>query len=167
VWLAQCFWAAAQHGAGTRRAGGGAPPRARAAPGEIEAPLTNENGLNGTRARHKAAAIAAATGIPPVFVARVLANLQRQGFLNARAGQQGGYRLARPPQEITLLEVIEAVEGPLVTRDCVLRDTTCGAQGRYCVLHDAWSTAQSALRDSLAQTPLSSAVPVPVVTAPT
>ena len=112
---------------------------------------------SGALARHKAAAISDAAHIPPVFAARVLAQLQRQGLLRARAGQQGGYTLARPAAEVTLLEVIEAVEGPLQTRTCVLRDTACG-EGGTCVLHDAWSAAQDALRTVLGRTTLASAL---------
>lgn len=107
-------------------------------------------------ARHKAAAIAAAAEVPPVFATRVLALLQRHGLLRARAGQHGGYTLARPAHAMSLLEVIEAVEGPLVTRECVLRDALCGADGN-CLLHDAWSTAREALRGVLARTTLTSA----------
>ena len=105
--------------------------------------------------RHKAAAIAGAVGIPPVFAARVFAQLQRQGLLRARAGQHGGYTLARPATDISLLDVIEAVEGRVGSRDCVLRDARCGADGT-CLLHDAWTTAQNALRAELARTPLMS-----------
>ena len=111
-------------------------------------------------ARHKAAAIAAATETPPVFATRVLALLQRQGLLLARAGQQGGYTLGRPAHAISLLEVVEAVEGPLVTRECVMRDGLCGTDG-HCLLHDAWSTAREALRDVLARTPLTPATRTP------
>ena len=110
-----------------------------------------------TIARHKAAAIAAATDTPPVFATRVLALLQRHGLLLARAGQQGGYTLGRPASSVSLLEVVEAVEGPLITRTCVMRDGLCGESG-YCVLHHAWSAAREALRDVLARTELSSAV---------
>ena len=110
--------------------------------------------------RHKAAEIAAATETPPVFATRVLALLQRHGLLLARAGQQGGYVLGRPARAISLLEVVEAVEGALVTRECVMRDGLCGADG-HCLLHDAWSTAREALRDVLARTPLA-----PVTRAP-
>ena len=110
-----------------------------------------------TIARHKAAAIAAATDTPPVFATRVLALLQRHGLLLARAGQQGGYTLGGPASSVSLLEVVEAVEGPLITRTCVMRDGLCGESG-YCVLHHAWSAAREALRDVLARTPLSSAV---------
>lgn len=110
-------------------------------------------------ARHKAAAIASAAGIPPVFAARVLAQLQRRGLVRSRAGPQGGYTLARPAANILLLEVIESFEGPLTTTTCVLRETSCGFSNRYCVLHSAWSAAQAALRDILAGTSLADALP--------
>jgi Rrf2 family protein len=86
---------------------------------------------------------------------RALALLQRQGLLLAHAGQHGGYTLARPARDISLLEVVEAVEGPLMSRECVLRDLPCGADGD-CVLHEAWNSAREALRTVLAQTPLAS-----------
>jgi Rrf2 family protein len=107
----------------------------------------------GLPGRQKAAAISSAAHIPPVFTARVLAQLRRQGLLWARAGQHGGYTLAHPAGAISLLRVIEAVEGPLQTRTCVLRNGACGAGGT-CLLHDAWSTAQDALRSALAATTL-------------
>jgi Rrf2 family protein len=103
--------------------------------------------------RRKAAEIAAATGIPGPFAARVLSQLQRSGLLAARAGHEGGYVLARPAASLSLLHVIEAMEGPLHASACLMRDQTCG-EGGLCVLHGAWSAAQAALRDVLAATPL-------------
>jgi Rrf2 family protein len=124
-------------------------------------------GLGGAATRrYKAAEIAAATGTPPIFATRVLALLQRHGLLLARAGQQGGYTLGRAAEQINLLEVIEAVEGPLVSRECVLRDGLCGsASGEdHCLLHDAWSAARESLRDILARTTLTGAVRQPATT---
>ena len=107
--------------------------------------------------RRKAAEIAGAVGIPLPFAARVLARLQRGGFLAARAGHDGGYALARRPSDVSLLEVIEAFEGPLRTRGCLMRDGACGADG-FCQLHGAWTTAQAALRGVLEQTSLADAI---------
>ena len=106
--------------------------------------------------RQTAAAIASAVGIPPAFAARLLAQLRRRDLLRARAGQQGGYTLARPASEISLLEVIEAAEGPLLSHECLLRDSSCGTTD-YCVLHTAWSAAQEALRTVLSQVSLAEA----------
>jgi Rrf2 family protein len=107
--------------------------------------------------RRKAAEIAAAVGIPLPFAARVLSQLNRRGLLQARAGQDGGYTLARSGESVSLLEVIEAIEGPLRAPMCLLRDVRCGAS-QPCRLHDAWSTAQEALRSALASTTLTSEV---------
>jgi Rrf2 family protein len=113
--------------------------------------------------RHKAAAIARGTGIPPAFAARVLAQLHHHNLLDARTGQHGGYVLARPAGEISLLEVIEAAEGPLVTKECVLRDMRC-SPNNPCILHGAWSAAQLALRSVLAQTPVAGpGAPAPAI----
>ena len=118
--------------------------------------LAESDAQNGTvehAARYKSAAIAPAAGIPLAFAARVLSQLRHRGLLQARAGQQGGYSLARLAQDLSLLDVIEAVEGPLTTQGCILRDLTCG-NGSYCVLHSAWSAAQAAMRTELARTSL-------------
>lgn len=107
--------------------------------------------------RRKAAEIAAAAGIPVPFAARVLAQLQHAGLLDARAGRDGGYILARNPAAISLLDVIEAIEGPLEARDCLLRDHRCGTDG-HCLLHEAWAAAQGALREVLAEASIDSMI---------
>ncbi len=111
------------------------------------------NGHAGEAPRQKAAEISSATSVPPAFAMRVLALLQRRGLLVARAGQHGGYTLAKPACDVTVLEVIEAVEGPLSNRRCVLRDSACGEGGR-CLLHDAWTASGQALRNVLSSTTL-------------
>ena len=103
--------------------------------------------------RRKAAEIAQAAVIPRPFASRVLAQLNRSGLLAARAGQDGGYALARPADQITLLDVIEAMEGPVHAYACLLRDQTCGT-GNDCVLHEAWRASQDALRAVLSATSL-------------
>jgi Rrf2 family protein len=108
--------------------------------------------------RRKAAEIAEAVHIPPPFAARVLSQLNKQGLLDARAGHDGGYTLARPSAGVSLLEIIEAIEGPLRSRTCLLRDAQCGEGGQHCPLHDAWSTAQATFRDALATTTLTNEV---------
>jgi Rrf2 family protein len=59
------------------------------------------------------AAIAEAEGLPDRFLVKVLAPLVRADVLHSAGGPGGGYRLARPAKGITLLEVVEAVEGPV------------------------------------------------------
>ena len=63
--------------------------------------------------------------LPPQLAAKVLQGLKRSGILKTRRGIHGGYRLARPPQQIAVTEVIESVEGPLALVECVLDDPCC------------------------------------------
>ncbi|HUA94637.1 MAG TPA: Rrf2 family transcriptional regulator, partial [Acidimicrobiales bacterium] len=57
--------------------------------------------------------LAAAQGLPPRFLGAILADLRRSGLVASQRGAEGGYRLARPAEEITLAEVIRALDGPL------------------------------------------------------
>jgi Rrf2 family protein len=73
----------------------------------------------------------------------------RAGLVEASPGRGGGYRLTRAPDEVTLLEVIEAVEGDIRRRTCVLRADACAAD-RACGVHDLFAAAQDALLEQLA-----------------
>src|SRR5215207_3023908 len=63
----------------------------------------------------KADAIARAQEIPPKFLENILGDLRQGGLVRSQRGAEGGYRLARPAGEITLADIIRAVEGPLAT----------------------------------------------------
>jgi Rrf2 family protein len=63
----------------------------------------------------KGDAIAAAQDIPLRFLENILAEMRQQGLVHSRRGQDGGYWLARPADDVTIAEVIRAVEGPLAT----------------------------------------------------
>ena len=95
------------------------------------------------------ASIAAEAGIPPSFVPQVMGHLVRGGIAKNRLGRGGGYGLARRPRDITLLAIVEAVEGDPRRRTCVMRNHDCGRDG-YCDLHPAFAAAQEALLRSLA-----------------
>lgn len=101
--------------------------------------------------RRKSREIAAATAVPPKFLPQILAALVQAGIVLATAGRHGGYRLSRPATEISLLDVIVAVEPPSETRACLLWGRACSAD-LPCVVHDAWSAAQEALNRQLAVT---------------
>jgi len=102
-------------------------------------------------ARRKKREIAEAMNIPPTYLSQILAILVRHKILVATAGQEGGYRLARPAEEVRLSDVIEVFEGESQVARCLLRGIPCGSDGT-CAAHDAWSAAQDAMRDSLSQT---------------
>ena len=63
----------------------------------------------------KGEVIAAAQGIPLRFLENILAEMRQQGLVHSRRGQEGGYWLARPSDDITVAEVIRSVEGPLAS----------------------------------------------------
>lgn len=63
----------------------------------------------------KGSAIAAAQGIPVTFLENILSEMRHHGLVQSRRGSDGGYWLARSPDDITLADIIRAVEGPLAT----------------------------------------------------
>jgi Rrf2 family protein len=97
--------------------------------------------------------IAADMDIPVGFLPRVMADLSRAGLVTSTIGRTGGYALARPPDRISLLEVIEAVEGDSRRTRCVLRGGPCGRDG-HCQVHDVFFAAQDAMLARLARASL-------------
>ncbi len=93
--------------------------------------------------------ISDAMDIPVRFLPQVLADLQRAGLIEAAPGRTGGYRLTRDPASVSLLDVIEAVEGDSRRQSCVLRGGPCGADG-FCDVHGVFFRGQEALRGTFA-----------------
>ena len=69
--------------------------------------------------------VAESHNLPPELAAKVLQGLKKSGIVETRKGIRGGYRLARPPGEIRITDVIESVEGPLALVECMLEDGNC------------------------------------------
>jgi Rrf2 family iron-sulfur cluster assembly transcriptional regulator len=95
-------------------------------------------------ARAAARRIAAEMAIPYGELTDILAELVDKGLLDAKAGSANGYALARPAGEITLLDIVEVAEGPVLFDRCVLQDGPCEWE-ETCPVHDTWSRAQSEL----------------------
>ena len=70
--------------------------------------------------------IAERQGIPEAYLEQLIAILRREGLVISNRGAQGGYRLVRPPAEITVGEVLRALEGGLNLVDCLLEEDSCG-----------------------------------------
>ncbi|NPB08728.1 MAG: Rrf2 family transcriptional regulator [Thermodesulfobacteria bacterium] len=85
-------------------------------------------------------------------LAKVLQNLARAGLLKAVRGPKGGYELARPPEEITLLEIFEVVHGPLEDQRCLFKEPLCS--GERCILGDLLQKVNQAVKDHFSQTNL-------------
>jgi Rrf2 family protein len=66
--------------------------------------------------------------IPPSFLAKIVSQLSLVGLLQTSRGATGGVQLSRPPSEISLLEVIEAIDGPILLNDCVGSRSSCALE---------------------------------------
>ena len=89
--------------------------------------------------------------IPPSFLAKIISQLSIAGLLHTSRGARGGVTLARDPEEITLLEVIEAIDGPIMLNECV-GDTGSCTFDEECPLRPVWCEAQNDLVNRLKAT---------------
>ena len=105
------------------------------------------------RAKFAATDVCRRAGIPESFTRKIFQALVRGGFLSAVTGPGGGYALRRPPGQITLRRVIEAVDGEGAFRQCVLGLPVCGER-RACPLHATWLKAKRPLLRQLDTTTL-------------
>lgn len=88
--------------------------------------------------------ISAEANVPRRLLARILARLSHAGLVESEQGRRGGSRLARSPQEITLLDAVDAAEGPFGVTRCIMQDRACGS-GPPCAMHNAWEEGQQAI----------------------
>jgi len=93
----------------------------------------------------KAEQIASAQEIPLSFLENILVDLRRAGFVRSLRGQVGGYRMARPPSEITIADVIRAVEGPLADVRG-MRPESLTFTGSAASLREVWLATRVSLR---------------------
>ncbi|MFB3785403.1 MAG: Rrf2 family transcriptional regulator [bacterium] len=102
-------------------------------------------------------AYAGATGIaqaikaPKNYLGKLLQLLARDGLLESQKGLGGGFRLARDPQSITLLDVVESIEHVSRWNGCILGRETCSEQNP-CAMHERWKTVRDAYLALLSQT---------------
>ncbi len=82
--------------------------------------------------------------IPPSFLAKIISQLSIAGLLHTSRGARGGVTLAREAKDITLLEVVEAIDGPIQLNECVGNNGTCSFEDD-CPLRPVWCDAQEEL----------------------
>lgn len=92
--------------------------------------------------------IAAAVDVPPTFLAKIFQQFSKIGLVKSFRGTGGGFMLGRPPENITLLEVVEAVEGPIIPNRCVVSATECN-RSSFCNVHLVWKRVQDDVRGVL------------------
>ena len=81
--------------------------------------------------------------IPLSFLAKIIAQLSVAGILQTMRGARGGVTLARAPEEISLLDVVEAIDGPIMLNECVQESYDCPRQ--LCPIQDVWRETQAHL----------------------
>lgn len=106
-------------------------------------------------ARIKAGDLATSLATTTGFVAHVLSPLVKAGWVRSDPGPAGGYRLREEARGLSVLDIIEAVDGPTDDGRCVVEDRPCTPTDR-CVMHSAWQRARSELRAGLAAMPAAS-----------
>jgi FeS assembly SUF system regulator len=100
-------------------------------------------------ARHRAAAeLAKRTRLSLPTVSKVLKGLQRSGMVISSRGPQGGYRLARRPDQITAAQILDVFEGPIAITECSGASSQCGIE-RLCRVGGAWQRVNAAIRRAL------------------
>jgi Rrf2 family protein len=104
----------------------------------------------GSRGVVPIASIARSGSTPVTFLRKIVAQLAAAGLVTSRRGVGGGISLARPAGEITLVDIIEAVEGPVGLNRCLIEPGFCSRTG-WCAVHLAWAEAQTAMRAILAR----------------
>lgn len=111
---------------------------------------------NGKRA--PTSQIASDQQIPPSFLAKIVSQLSVAGVVQTSRGARGGVSLARPSDKITLLEVVEAIDGPIMLNECVIDPKVC-VFGDNCEIQKVWCDAQAELVRKLADTDFDSLIP--------
>lgn len=94
--------------------------------------------------------LAAMQQIPSRFLLKIMRSLTQAGIIKSFRGISGGYALAKPPQSISLYDVIEAMEGEITIHRCLAQDGGCNRfpSGR-CVVHQALASVQTSLIGNL------------------
>ena len=98
----------------------------------------------GNNQRASTSSVAEEQRIPPSFLAKIISQLSIAGLLHTSRGARGGVTLAREPKDITLLEVVEAIDGPIKLNECAGDNSTCTFD-HECPLRPVWCDAQEEL----------------------
>jgi Rrf2 family protein len=105
--------------------------------------------------------IAKCAGIPKPYLARIINDLAHEGLVAAKRGYRGGIALARPAGEISLLQVVEAMEGPNWIGPCLLGLNDCAAH-KSCPTHVVWQRVAKQLKAVMSRTTLADVMASPM-----
>ncbi len=105
----------------------------------------------GSNDRAATSTVAREQNIPPSFLAKIISQLSIAGLLHTSRGARGGVTLARDPSDISLLEVVEAIDGPIQLNECVGNEGSCTFD-ESCPIKPVWCDAQEELVNRLRST---------------
>ncbi|HMK55698.1 MAG TPA: Rrf2 family transcriptional regulator [Dissulfurispiraceae bacterium] len=94
--------------------------------------------------------IAQEMSIPKSFLSKIVQKLSRAGLLESFRGIKGGFKLAREPEAISLLDVISAMQGPVASNKCAVDRRSCGFSCT-CVVHPIWIELRKMTEDYLSK----------------
>jgi len=101
--------------------------------------------------------MAKAEGIPVKYLAKILHRLTTADIIKASKGVVKGYSLAKSPDQISLLDVLEAIEGRRLFKECVMKHCACEGTQANCIIYEEWLRVTSRFAKFLAQTSIESA----------
>ncbi len=103
--------------------------------------------------------LAQATGLPAPTVSKLLKQLAKSGLLDSHRGVHGGYALSRALEDITAMEIIEALDGPVALTDCVEgAEDACNVES-LCPMRGGWDKVNTAIRRALQEVTLAELCP--------
>lgn len=105
-----------------------------------------------------AAQTAAQTGIPAPTVAKLMGSLARAGLLSSQRGVAGGFALARAAADISLADIVEAIDGPIALTHCGQAEPGCDLS-HHCSVKPHWPPVNRAIRAALADVSLADLAP--------
>jgi Rrf2 family protein len=105
----------------------------------------------GSSQRVATSTVAREMKIPPSFLAKIISQLSIAGLLHTSRGARGGVSLAHEPKEISVLDVVEAIDGPILLNECVGDPTGCTFI-EECPMHPIWVDVQQQLVERLRNT---------------
>jgi Rrf2 family transcriptional regulator, iron-sulfur cluster assembly transcription factor len=101
--------------------------------------------------------ISRSEGVPRMFLAKIFQGFIRAGLVSSVRGSRGGFMLKRDSSQITLREIVEAVEGPIVPNRCVMGEGVCPLS-KTCTVHPVWRRVQASVRGILEEVTLKTLV---------
>ena len=103
------------------------------------------------------ATIAKAEGIPAEYLSKIFQQLVKANFVKAVTGRKKGYTFARGPEEISLLELFETIEGGALFDDCFLKHCECSGTMENCSIFEIWHNATKEINKLLKETSVATA----------